>query len=62
MGYPPPHQRVGPVFISLSQSRCDGISPETLVAVASVQGPFPAPTIVEPLFLGADAARKPRQS
>lgn len=40
----------GPVFIALAQSCCAGISPNTLVAVASLAGPFNAPTIVEPVF------------
>jgi hypothetical protein len=39
----------GPVFISLTQERCGAISPQTLVKVAPVGGPFGAPTIVEPL-------------
>ncbi len=40
----------GPVFISLTQERCAGASPETLVKVAPVAGPFGPPKIFEPLF------------
>ena len=40
----------GPVFVSLTQSRCAGTSGNTLVSVAPVAGPFSAPTIKGTLF------------
>jgi hypothetical protein len=44
----------GPVSLVLWQAGCGGDSPETIVKVAPVSGPFGAPKIVEPLF---DCAR-----
>jgi hypothetical protein len=40
----------GPVFISLTQTRCAGTSGNTLVSVAPVAGPFGAPTITGTLW------------
>jgi hypothetical protein len=40
----------GPVFISLSQSRCAGASLEARIKVAAVAGRLAPPKIIEPLF------------
>ena len=44
----------GTVVIALSQSRCTGEGPTTVVKVATASGPFDPPRIVEPVF---DCAR-----